>query len=441
MTKKTITLYTMSYNNYWEKYGQQWSLCINNLNTPPDEIIIVSDVALDLSILKNKNVKNIISPIVEGRRMVSPYRNIAIESASCDWVVSADIDDVYADVFLDNLPEDSDIHAFKFYDSISEKTYIADENSLEHRLYGVVGDNLIPGCSAIKKHVFDLLKYEDNCHEDKIFYAMASQLNLKVSSDSIDFPPRFYYNGWHSDDTELKRVTKIYIDFLIKGSADVYAFWFSENMSDNRFKALIKLYKSCPNLKLLNLEEFYKFNNKQLPIHEGFKYLTDHHKSDYARAYMMYFYGGGYSDVKANEFKWDPYFKELFYSRFDANGYANNSKIQIPKLYNNLEAQSDVENNFDRFMGFGHFIFKPKTYFAYKWITEIHKKMDESYEQLSKGLVVSVHNTHPDYQETIKDYPFHWSEIGGVVLLKLQYENNFENIILSMPFTNIKDYL
>ena len=207
----------MSYNSYWEKYGDRWCSFINSLNTRPDEIIVVSDVDIDLSKLNYKNVKNIVSPIIKKKRMTSIYRNIATKSASSDWVVSADLDDVFNYLFLDGLPEDSDIHAFKFYDLVSKKTFIPDSNCLNERLYGLSENNLIPSCSAIKRHIFDILKYEDDCHEDRIFYAMASQLNLKVSSDDIDFPPRYYYSGWNNDDKILNRNTEIYINKIING--------------------------------------------------------------------------------------------------------------------------------------------------------------------------------------------------------------------------------
>lgn len=438
---KTICLYTISYNGYWEKHGERWCSDINNLNTKPDEIIVASDVPLDLSSLNYENVTNIVSPVVPGRRMVSEYRNIVIKSTLCDWVVSADLDDSYNNIFLDNLPDDSDIHAFRFYDQQEKRFYTPDSSCLHRRLHGSEGSSLVPSHSAIKRHLFDILKYEDNCHEDKVFYAMASQLDLKVSSDKESLPPRFNYSGWHTGDPELDRVSNIYTKNIIDGSAPVYSFWFSEDMSETRSNALKILSESCKTLQLLNSEEFYKFEHPELPIHKGFKYLTDNQKSDYARAYMMYFYGGGYSDVKANEFDWSPYFKKLFSSKYDAVGYGEIKATDIPKFYNAPDVEKYVNDNYKNFIGNGHYIFKPKTYIAYLWITDIHKKMDEKYEDLVKNPGKTTHVLDPNYYNMTKDYPFEWNEIGGRVLAKLQYKNNLENVLPIMPFVNIKNYL
>ena len=37
---------------------------------------------------------------------------------------------------------------------------------------------------------------------------------------------------------------------------------------------------------------------KEYPLHPAFKYLTNIQKGDYMKAYMMNFYGGGYTDIK-----------------------------------------------------------------------------------------------------------------------------------------------
>jgi hypothetical protein len=431
--EKTITLYTMSWNGYWNKYNKNWCSYINLLNTKPDEIIIVSDKSIDMSLLNYKNVKNIVVPIVDGKRTMSEYRNAAIKESTCDWIVPADLDDSFPAWFLENIPNDSDIHAFSFYDKVANKYHYPDSNCLNDRLYSKNSDNLISGIAAIKKYVFDNIKYENECYEDRIFYAMASKLNLKVSYDQYKSNPRFYYSGFHTNNKELDRVTNIYIDALINDKGPVYTFWFSDNMSENRLKALNILNSSCNDLHLINYEEFYKFENSEIKIHEGFKYLTDNHKSDYARAYMMYFYGGGYSDVKGNKFSWDKYFNKLFYSKYDAIGYTEKYSNDIAKFYNDINIKQYIDKHYNKFIGNGHYIFKPKTYIAYKWITELNLLIDEKYNELIKNPGLGGYNQSVGY-------PFEWNELGGRILHKLQYEHNFSNIMHGMPYTNNINY-
>jgi hypothetical protein len=50
---------------------------------------------------------------------------------------------------------------------------------------------------------------------------------------------------------------------------------------------------------------------KESPIPPAYPLLTPIHKSDYARAYLMHHYGGGYGDVKHYQFDWRPYLERL----------------------------------------------------------------------------------------------------------------------------------
>lgn len=444
MTQESISLYTTCWGEYWEKYGEAWCSDMNNLNKIPDEIIIVSDRKVSTSLLKHKNVKNIIVPIVDGKRTLPDYRNHAIKNAKFSWVVSTDLDDRYPKSFLDNIPDGSDIHAFSFKDISSGKYYYPDKSSLLKRLQGVVDQNLISSVTAIKKHVFESIRYELGCFEDQVFYSMASSLGLTVTSDDNDKSPRFIYSGPHGSlsDPEFERVSSIYSNILQKKTMPVYAFWFSsfKSMSKNRKIALSTLKKYCKDLIFLNEEGFFKYENSEIPIHKGFIYLTDNHKSDYARAYMMYFYGGGYSDIKPNKFYWDAYFEKLFLSNADAIGYAEQSFDDIAQFYKNSDTGL-IGKNYNKFLGNGHYIFKPKTYTAYRWLMEIHKLMDERYEDLLKNPGVMVHISDPNYSQIIGDYPFEWNELAGRIFHKMQYEDNFENTMVSMPHTNNVDYL
>jgi hypothetical protein len=432
----------MSWNGYWDKYKDSWASSVNSLNTTPDEIIIVSDVKIDTSALKHNNIKNIVVPNYYEKRPASTYRNIAIDNATSDWVVSADIDDEFNAWFLDSLPDDSDIHGFSFLDKYSGETFRQDHRSLEYRLTGAdVPGNLIPSCSAIKKSVFDSIRYEHGCHEDNIFYAMASKLDIKFTYDSSDMPPRYIYSGWHTQNEEIDRVTKIYKEMISGSNRPVYAFWFSDTISENRKAGLKVLNKSAKNLILLNTQRFYSFENKEIPIHKGFKYLTANHKSDYARAYMMYFYGGGYSDVKPNDFNWGPYFDELFLSKGDVIGYAEKHENDVAFYPNNSEEKAFLETNYNKFIGNGHYIFKPKTDIVFRWITEIHRIIDQNYERLASHPGQMRHINDSDYDQLASSgYPLEWNELGGRILHRLQYEYSLKNILTGMPFTNNVNY-
>jgi mannosyltransferase OCH1-like enzyme len=91
----------------------------------------------------------------------------------------------------------------------------------------------------------------------------------------------------------------------------VFIFWFSNSdyipcFSIRRFAALQSL---ISNIKvpiiIITQENINDWEVKNNTIHEGFKYLSGIHKSDYLRAYFLYHYGGGYHDIKYREKSWE----------------------------------------------------------------------------------------------------------------------------------------
>nr|BAJ93350.1 predicted protein [Hordeum vulgare subsp. vulgare] len=61
----------------------------------------------------------------------------------------------------------------------------------------------------------------------------------------------------------------------------------------------------------MNNKLLYLIGTEERPIHKAYQYLSGTHQSDYARAYLMYYFGGGYTDTKHTHIDWNPYFKQL----------------------------------------------------------------------------------------------------------------------------------
>jgi len=446
----TITLYSISWNGYWEKYSDNVIKNISNFNKIPDEIVVVSDAPIDLSKINHSNIKNIVFKNPPSYRPHYAYRNLAIENSSSDWIVALDLDDIQLPNYLDDLDNSADIHGFAHIDIRHNVEYYPKENALDIQIKDTSGTNQIPGTSAIKKYVFDKIKYEPNCYEDDVFYKTASKLNLKVSYDDNI---KFIYNGFHPDNNhnELERISSIYKKIL-NNNRNLYCFWFSGDINEKRKNSInILSTLSGVNVVLIDYDKFYKYENSEIPIHKGFKYLSDVHKSDYARAYMMYFYGEGYTDIKANSFNWNPYFDSLYLSKFSAAGYAEKKHEDIGKFWGNDKAvESYVIKNYSKFIGMGHFIFKPKTKIAYDWLMSIHKLLDKNYDQLKNnpgihpynilGGVSQSYSGDIDKSLSNKNYPFAWSEICGDIFHRLQYENTNSVFLSSMPYVNILNY-
>lgn len=234
----------------------------------------------------------------------------------------------------------------------------------------------------------------------------------------------------------------------------LYVCWFSDlnSMSENRSAALECLYKySGVKIKIITNENFYnEYNNPEIPIHSAFQYLSDVHKSAYVRSYMMYSYGGGYSDIKANKFDWNKYFDELYSSEYDAIGYAEIAAKDIVNFWeDDLNMKQDVEKNYFKFAGNGMYIYKPKTEIAKRWIEMVHKELDNKLHALEDNpgtyhpyAIPGGIQGHPMDGMPYADskYPIGWGEINGKIIQKLQYENNFSNFLLTMPYINRDNY-
>jgi len=442
----SISLIFISWNGYWDQYGKSITENINNFNTQPDEIIVVSDVPIDTSEINCTNIKNVIAkPGINGYNY-GMLKNVGVKNASCEWIVFLDLDDIQNPQYLDSLDDSADIHGFSFI--LNGYAYIPNEKSLEARINAVSGLNMIPGTSAFKRHIFDMIDFEYGCYEDHIFYSMCYKLNLKVAFDNII---RFTYTGFHKSKNheEMTRIGDIYRDTLL-GNRSIYCFWFGNEMTENRLRNLQIMKDSCGvNLVLINDESFYDYNNEEIPIHPGFKHLSAIQKSDYARAYIMYFYGGGYSDIKENKFDWNEYFDKLFLSKASMIGYAEKSFNDLGNFWHDqTDIKNDVMQNYEKFIGMGHFIFKPKTQICLAWLLEIHSMMNSRYAELEKNPGIHPYNikggAHHSYKgihmPANNDYPFIWAELGGITMHKMQYIFGLQESLPGMPYANMNNY-
>jgi hypothetical protein len=152
------------------------------------------------------------------------------------------------------------------------------------------------------------------------------------------------------------------------------------------------------------------------PIHPAFEYLNPSHKSDYARAYVTYHYGGGYTDVKNCPSDWNQYFNALESSGKDGIGTRLveniNGKLQSPF------SETDIRYNF---IGVNTFIFKKYSPVLKKWIEHNNNTLDKHFDMLKKypGSVhpyvsadAKLYRWVPDHLLDYQ-YPLIWMELAG----------------------------
>lgn len=220
----------------------------------------------------------------------------------------------------------------------------------------------------------------------------------------------------------------------------IYCFWFGKPMNNVRKQCLdsVKQLATRSKCRLIlindnNLHEYIKHDD----LHESFKYLSETHKADYMRTYMMHFYGGGYTDIKHYDetANWNNSFtslakrKDIFCVGVkETKGGSPIPGIDESKLITNCA-----------------YIFKKNTPFTNDWYSKMMEKMKEKGEMLKK--YPSIHpqcgipvENRPGNKEC-KDYkyPLYWSELLGSIFHVINYQYS-KNCLQTLPRWSNKRY-
>ncbi|MBM3349911.1 MAG: hypothetical protein FJY58_09500 [Betaproteobacteria bacterium] len=164
----------------------------------------------------------------------------------------------------------------------------------------------------------------------------------------------------------------------------------------------------------LNDLSYGKWEIPEAPFHPALKYLSECHRSDYLRVYLMHYYGGGYTDIKFTYKSWKGAFKTLKQSDAYVLGYKP-KKIGMSEKYQDPVFLKEIEEKYLPF-GIGHvaFIFKRQTPLTLHILNRLHKHLDEYQGQ----LMANPSRTQKDWLGKILDdgstskYPLHYTELG-----------------------------
>jgi len=451
MNKSTKTLYTIVWGGHWEKYSEQWIEGVRGLNTQPDQIIIVSDKSIE-GLKINKIYPKIIEvPRYDRDHKHGFYRNLAIKNSTSYWTVSSDIDDTLYPNALDFEETDKNVVAFNYFHNREKKVFFANNDlstvKNQKTIYTSIEFNL-PGTSAVKTEILKKYMYESETDEDKILWSRM----LKYGDFSVEQRKdvNFKYNHVVEKHEFNRNFSEKYYLLMNQKKNPLWVFWLGDaNMPINRKRSLsvLRKYSGC-NVKLITDELVKKYEDKsEISIHPAFNYLTSVHKSDYLRAYFMYIYGGAYSDLKPYKENFSSHIDYLYGSNASFIGYREPNADAINRDYWNEDSDKDLIKEslsfFDKFSGYGKFIFKPGTEFAYDWLNGVHEILDNKYDLLEKSgtqkdpYLTSSGITHPtsgQVRESDIFYPIGWGEIGANVYHKIQYRENFLKNINMMDY-------
>lgn len=216
----------------------------------------------------------------------------------------------------------------------------------------------------------------------------------------------------------------------------IYCVWVGHNnmvMNQNRINGLQSLKNnSGVEVKLLTNENIDSFIVKDHPLHEGFKYLSDVHKADYMRCYLMHHHGGGYSDIKPCNWDWNPYFNQLDKGQyFGVGAPEDEGPLSTPEIIRN-----EYGNQWDKMISADLFAFKPYTVFTSCWYSEMMNKMDYYFNDLKNH---PANNSREAADVFYTSYPIRWAGILCEIFHPLCVKYT-DRILKTMPHPNRQDY-
>ena len=235
-------------------------------------------------------------------------------------------------------------------------------------------------------------------------------------------PPCFYYDNSHGDGRQYGGGQESYT---------VYVLWTGTNeMNEIRKDSLesLKQVSEC-NVVLITPENLPRYIKSDHPLHEAYEYLSQTHKADYLRTYLMHFYGGGYSDIKKTTGSWKASFDELARSDKWICGYAE---------IDGGVAYEPLKDKWKDLIGNGAYICKPNTPLTNEWYNDMIKLLDRKLEGLKLNPAKSPRNGHNEGGPDSK-YPIDWNEMLGRIFHRLIYKYK-DHVMNTLPISIFQNY-
>ena len=333
-------------------------------------------------------------------------RNVALKQVDTKWVGFVDDDDTlsedYVECLLKNTNLFEDVNTFIFRMCYKDGRILPSFKDDNFYINNV-------GISFAVKTKFyknKNLYFTPGNQEDFYYLDKIRKLNERI----VILENIGYYVNCNPFKID-KKFNNVFINYPIYETPNLYCFWTGNNkMSETRKKCFDSLKNTKFNVILVTPDNIDTYILPDHPLHSGYVYLSETHKSDYLRTYFMNFYGGGYCDIKLCINSWIPSYEKLVYGNAIAIGY---EEVKNGNAY----LQNIVPSN--HFIGNCSYICKPLTDFTKEWYNEMINCMDEKYEKLQQ-----YPSRKPDEQREVDDYqyPLRWTELLGEIFHKYNYK-------------------
>lgn len=196
-------------------------------------------------------------------------------------------------------------------------------------------------------------------------------------------------------------------------------------LTPQRAECLLSVYREthCPVL-LLTPANTSSWIKPDAPFHPAFPFLSEVHRADYLRVYLMHHWGGGYTDIKRTSASWRPHFAQLRaapdafglgYSEIGPQGVAH------PPDTDGDEMKADAH----RLIGNCAYIFRRNTAFTRRWLANTEAALDGKLAALrhhpAQHPADRLGITLPD--GSTSQYPLRWAEVLGEIFHPLVHRD------------------
>ena len=100
---RDITVVSVCYGDYWDKFSDAWIEAISMLDPAPAEVILVSDVPRDIAGVRN---------LVMQQDHMADYFNAAAMAAGTEWVLAMGFDDLLMPEAMSSFATDADAYGY-----------------------------------------------------------------------------------------------------------------------------------------------------------------------------------------------------------------------------------------------------------------------------------------------------------------------------------------
>jgi hypothetical protein len=194
-------------------------------------------------------------------------------------------------------------------------------------------------------------------------------------------------------------------------------------MSSDRVVALWSVFNNvrCPTA-FLNANALRDWELPESPFHPAFDYLSETHKADYLRCYLMHHFGGGYTDLKPTGKAWPEFFDRLRRSDALGLGYTEIGPHGVAPIQGPFGDK--LRANHAKLIGLCAFIFRRRSPLTAAWYERTQRLLSEKLDALREHPA-----RHPQDQFGVKfqdgslsRYPIRWTELLGDIFHPVIYE-------------------